>query len=203
MKDLEKPYALNDFFDVLLKNLAHGNDGLVFTAKNAFYTSGTDEKILKWKPADENTIDFRLRLDEFPLVDFGDGQGLSEDWDAKPKIRLLVNSGNHVHADFDELYMTDDEWETMKGLDEVLDGRIVECYIDAQQRWRYKKEPNGTPRFRDDKNEANHTSTVQKVLESINDGVSEKDLRAATENIRKAWKLRHPEEGRPPPNGHA
>jgi mRNA guanylyltransferase len=202
MKKLDKPYGLDEFFDHTLKNLPHGNDGLIFTAKNAFYTSGTDEKILKWKPANENTIDFRIHLGEFPLFDFEDGLGPQEDYEAKPVIHLLCNAGNGVHADFGELYLTDEDWEIMMGLNQELDGRIVECYIDSQQRWRFKREPNGAPRFRDDKNEANHTSTVDKVLESISDGVSERDLRSATDQIRREWKRRHPEESMRPPNGH-
>lgn len=46
------------------------------------------------------------------------------------------------------------------------------------------------PRFRDDKSNANHSSTVQKVLQSIDDGVSKEELIAQEQSIRTAWKER-------------
>lgn len=57
----------------------------------------------------------------------------------------------------------------------MLDRCIVECYNDEQRRWRIIREANGIPRFRDDKAEANHVSTVNTVLEGI-DAVSKQDL---------------------------
>ena len=49
-------------------------------------------------------------------------------------------------------------------------------------------------RFRDDKTNANHTSTVDSVIESITDRVTEKDLIAAAKGIRDEWKRRAAEE---------
>jgi mRNA guanylyltransferase len=205
-KVMEKPYALEAMFKDKLPKLRHGNDGLIFTCKGTTYVSGTDEHILKWKPAHENSIDFKLVLEDFPVDVDGD-----EDYDAKPPFTLQVWHGNgQPYTNFAPLYITDDEWECMKALHEQLDGRIIECYRDELGRWRYKAESNGAPRFRDDKENANHISTVNKVLESIEDGVSEEELLAAAPGIQRAWKQRHPEERqmaqRPPPggvNGHA
>jgi len=66
------------------------------------------------------------------------------------------------------------------------------------------------PAFIDDKPEANHVSTLWKVMESIRDAVSEEDLCSASQRIKAAWKDRHPEEQRglpyarpaAPPNGN-
>jgi mRNA guanylyltransferase len=201
MKIMDKPYALDEMFDHKLPSLPHGNDGLVFTAKSAFYKFGTDEKILKWKPANENSVDFKLQLGAFPLYDPGDGQGPAEDFDARPVINLFIFHGRDDYRKFTELRYNDEDWEKMKGLDQVLDGRIIECYVDDDGYWRFKKEPDGTPRFRDDKPEANHVSTMDKVIKSIKDGVSEKDLRDASGRIKDAWKRRHPEESRDAPPG--
>jgi len=49
-------------------------------------------------------------------------------------------------------------------------------------------------RFRDDKKEANHTTTVDSVIESISDRVTEKDLIAAARGIRDEWKRRAKEQ---------
>jgi mRNA guanylyltransferase len=200
MKVQERPYALDDMFLNKLPNLPHGNDGLIFTAKRSFYTHGTDEQILKWKPANENSIDFRLQLDAFPTYDPGDGGPPAEDFDAKPTINLLINHNKNDQRKFAQLFMTDDEWDSMKSLNQQLDGRIIECYVDDERRWRFKREADGTPRFRDDKLEANHVSTMEKVIKSIQDGVSEADLTDAVPKIKDGWKLRHPEERRPPRN---
>lgn len=207
MKQMEKPYALDDMFANKLPNLPHGNDGLIFTAKEGLYTSGTDESILKWKPPHENSVDFKLKLDQFPLIDNDPDY---PDYHSKPTFDLLIYYGTRDYRVYANLFVTDEEWATMKALGQQLDGRIVECYIDAESRWRYKKEADGSPRFRDDKPEANHVSTLHKVIESIEDGVSEQDLCSATMSIRTAWKQRHPEEDRakrmaqqaPPTNGH-
>lgn len=59
--------------------------------------------------------------------------------------------------------------------------------MDSRKRWRYM-------RFRDDKTTANHTSTVESVIESITDRVTEKDLIAAAKGIRDEWKRRAAEE---------
>lgn len=197
-KKMEKPYAVEMMFKDILPNLPHGNDGLIFQCAEAPYTMGTDESILKWKPPNENTIDFLLQLGEFPKFDPGDGQGLAEDFDAKPTFDLCVFHGSDRYQVFDQLYVTDEDWEAMKSTGEVLDLRIIECYRDEQGRWRFKKDGENAmarPRFRDDKKEANHISTVDKVLESIKDGVNDRDLVSHALAMKTAWKKRHPEEG--------
>lgn len=202
MKKMEKPYGTEMMFKDVLPSLPHGNDGLIFQCTETPYVSGTDEHILKWKPPHENTVDFLLQLGDFPMIDPGDGDQPYPDYDAKPTFRLYVNNGGGEYAQFAPLYITDEEWEAMKALHELLDGRVIECYKDEQGRWRFKKDANGktfSPRFRDDKPDANHKSTVQKVLETIDDGVEETELEQSAASVKKAWKERHPEEGGPPP----
>ncbi|KAK3075892.1 hypothetical protein LTS18_013961, partial [Coniosporium uncinatum] len=138
-----------------------------------------------------NSIDFLLRLGQFPTFDPVDGEpGEIEDYEAKPSFDLHVYYGDDNYRPFASLYITDEEWEAMKRLGEVLDCRIIECWKDEQGRWRPKLESDGSPRFRDDKKDANHISTVKKVLESIDDGVSEQDLLDHTRSIHRAWKMR-------------
>ncbi len=199
-KQMDKPYALNDMFLQKLPNLPHGNDGLIFTCKETPYVMGTDEHILKWKPAHENSIDFRLKLGSFPTM-IEDGEEV-EDFDGKPHFELEVCYGNNNYGDFATLYFDDADWAAMKHASirdrKPLDGRIIECWLEqpayGESRWRFKREGDGTPRFRDDKNDANHISTVEKVIQSIEDAVSQEDLIAHQYEIMKAWKRRHPEE---------
>ena len=191
MKPFQLAYGIEMMFKQVLPNLKHGNDGLIFTCRNTPYRHGTDPHILKWKPPEENTIDFRLKL-HFSTVEPDEAErreGITEpfvDYDSVPKAELLIfkgDSGLDRYEPFADLLITEDEWETLKGLGDPLNDRVIECNQDEQNRWRLL-------RFRDDKNEANHKSTVTSVLESINDRVSDKDLYRAAGPIRDSWKSR-------------
>jgi len=193
MKDMQFSYGTEMMFRQVIPSLKHKNDGLIFTCRNTPYTFGTDPHILKWKAPHDNTIDFRLQL-EFPLVEPNElerADGITEpfvDYDSVPRARLLVYTrterGLPQYDVFrEQLHLTDDEWEELKGLGDPLQERVIECCLDDQRRWRLY-------RFRDDKNEANHFSTVDSVLESIRDGVSQEDLLSAAPSIKEQWKQR-------------
>ena len=191
MKPFQLAYGIEMMFKQVLPALTHGNDGLIFTCRNTPYKHGTDPHILKWKPPEENTVDCRLKL-TFPTVEPTDeerAEGITEpfvDYDSLPKSELMVyqgDSGPNRYEPFGDVIISEDEWETLKSLEEPLNDRIVECNQDDQGRWRIV-------RFRDDKHEANHKSTVLSVLDSINDRVSEKDLYKAAGRIRDSWKAR-------------
>jgi mRNA guanylyltransferase len=193
LKKMEVAYASEMMFRQILPKLPHGNDGLIFTCKSTPYVAGTDQHILKWKPPHENTIDFKLQIVSFPMDE--DEDGAYEDWDAKPEIELLVNHGDREgYQRWANLALTDEEWEAIKGMSEQIDGRIIECFRDPiTGSWRPKIEKDGTPRFRDDKKDANHISTVTSVIDSIQDGVTEQDLIANSAKIRDEWKKREKE----------
>jgi mRNA guanylyltransferase len=187
------PYATPEIFQHIIPNLPHGNDGLIFTCKETPYVSGTDQHILKWKPPHENTVDFRLQLGAFPTETDDDGTTY-EDFDQKPHFDLLVyhgGNGSQAYRHFAPLYLTNTEWNAMKGMQQQFDWRIMECYREAETgNWRPKIETDGTPRFRDDKDHANHISVVDSVIESIEDAVTEEDLISVWPKIKAAWKER-------------
>lgn len=196
MKQMQFSYAIEMMFGKVLPNLPHGNDGLIFTCRMSDYKFGTDPHILKWKPENENSIDFRLTLD-FPLRELDDedrAEGFDEpyiDYYALPGCNLHAYAGDSKNSNSDTwyatMYLEPDEWERLKALQEPLNDRIVECYMDSQKRWRYM-------RFRDDKINANHISTVESVIESITDRVTKQDLINAQQGIRNEWKRRAAEE---------
>ncbi|KAI9801099.1 MAG: Dcp1p-Dcp2p decapping enzyme complex alpha subunit [Piccolia ochrophora] len=187
-KSMEFSYAIEMMFKDVLPHLPHGNDGLIFTCRTTPYKFGTDEHILKWKPAAENSVDFRLNL-EFPLRDpdseeEADGETEPKpDWDAMPRLDLSVNHGAAKYQTYGTMYVTPNEWEGLKGMGIPLEDTIVECFQDNESRWRFL-------RFREDKKDANHISTVESVIESIQDRVGEKDLITAAKRIRDEWKRR-------------
>ncbi|KAG5914855.1 mRNA-capping enzyme subunit alpha [Claviceps sorghi] len=192
MKPFQLAYGIEMMFKQILPSLRHGNDGLIFTCRNTAYRHGTDPHILKWKPPQENTVDCRMKL-TFPLVEPDEEErqeGILEpfiDYDNVPKAELMVyrgdGGGGEKYEFFSDLFITEDEWETLKSHNDPLNWRIVECNQDEQARWRLV-------RFRDDKKEANHTSTVTSVLESIKDRVTEQDLYKSAAPIRDSWKAR-------------
>jgi mRNA guanylyltransferase len=189
LKQMQFSYAVELMFKEILPALPHGNDGLIFTCRTTDYKHGTDHHILKWKPEDENSIDFRLGLD-FPLTQpdqIDRAEGITEpylDYDATPVFNLHVYAGDGKEDPwYGTMYIELEEWESLKALQQPLNDRIVECYMDNQKRWRFM-------RFRDDKTKANHTSTVESVIESITDRVTKEDLIAAAKGIRDQWKIR-------------
>ncbi|KXT02652.1 hypothetical protein AC578_1142 [Pseudocercospora eumusae] len=196
LKKQELAYGIQIMLNETIPKLPHGNDGLIFTCKETPYKPGTDEHILKWKPPHENTIDFMLQLGSFPIREDEDGQ--YEDFDAIPEIQLLVNHGSHdgyrpFDRDGGQLHLTPTEWEAIKGMGQQIDWRIIECYREKETgHWRPKIDADGTPRFRDDKRDANHISVVDSVLESIEDAVTEQELTTQSryQSIRNAWKER-------------
>ncbi|KAK2605540.1 hypothetical protein N8I77_008370 [Diaporthe amygdali] len=194
MKEMQLAYGMVKMFREVLPNLAHGNDGLIFTCRETPYKCGTDEHILKWKPADENTVDFKLQLN-FPTVEPDEqdrAEGINEpyiDYENVPPAKLLifaqgqVERGTDPYVEYGDLFLTEEEWTTLKGLGDPLVGRIIECYVDEQGRWRMY-------RFRDDKLHANHITVVDKVIESIHNPVTQQMLEDAGPAIRDKWKAR-------------
>lgn len=203
-KSFQLGYGVVMMFTDIIPALPHGSDGLIFTCRETPYKFGTDDHILKWKPADENTIDFKLGL-EFPPMSLRRVSGTSSDmvtpydendeyeegwafdYGGHPTMMLYVLHSERDYRSFAQLYTTDAEWDSMKRYaierNDGLDGQIVECHKDMSGRWRFN-------RFRDDKREANHITTVIKVLESIDDGVSKEDLVRVAGQVRTAMKRR-------------
>lgn len=192
MKQMQLGYATEMMFKDVLPNLPHGNDGLIFTCRGSPYQYGTDPHILKWKPENENSIDFKLTLD-FPLrkPDAQDKmEGIEESWvdyDAKPNCTLDVGGEDDTDEWFGEMYLEDDEWEALKARGEPLNKRIVECYMDEKKRWRFMK-------FRDDKDRGNYHTVVKGVIESIRDRVTADELIANAKGIKDEWKKRQANE---------
>ncbi|KLO18624.1 mRNA capping enzyme, alpha subunit [Schizopora paradoxa] len=181
VKTMTLSYGVDKVFNEDIPKLQHGNDGLIYTCMTSPYTVGTDPKIKKWKPPSENSIDFKLVL-RFPEDPRRPGQ---PDLLAKPLFGLHVFCGGRdKYEPFDEMYVDDEEWESLKRSGEQVDDRIVEVYWETgADRWRMM-------RFRDDKPNGNHSSVVNNIIDSIIDGVEKEDLLARTNTIRTAWKAR-------------
>lgn len=185
MKSMQVSYGIQMMFEQVIKQLRHGNDGLIFTCLRSEYKAGTDPHILKWKEADENTIDFMWKL-RFPVVESSEDAEPFVDYDSVPAVELLAyhgRDGPDAYRYYAPLHLEEAEWEVLKALGDPLDERVVEVYMDEQKRWRLS-------RFRDDKTDGNHISVVESVIGSIRDGVTKEDLLVAAKSIRDNWKAR-------------
>ena len=185
-KKMEFGYGTERMFKETLPKLPHGSDGLIFTCRTTPYQFGTDPHILKWKPAYENSVDFRMTL-KFPMVDpdsDDEDQNSYPDYTAIPHIKLNVYGGDRQEdIPYGTMVVEGPQWEAWKALGRPLNDQIVECSLIESNTWRFL-------RFREDKHEANHITTVESVMESIQDKVSEEDLIKASKSIRDEWKER-------------
>lgn len=161
----------------LLPHLAHVSDGLIFTCCETPYVFETDQTLLKWKPAEENTIDFRLEM-KFHTAE--DEEGEYYDYDLKPIFELYEWTGGEDYVLFGHLTVSDEEWEQLKALGQPLNKRVAEVKKNEKGEWNLL-------RFRDDKEHGNHSSVVKKILHSISDGVTKEELIKASPEIEQQW----------------
>ncbi|QPG74700.1 hypothetical protein FOA43_002033 [Brettanomyces nanus] len=207
-KNMTQPFKIDKIFREM-KNLTYVSDGLVLTCCDSPYAPGTDNLLLKWKPSEENTIDFKisLRFPKFVDEDLPEHDPNREypNYDAKPEFELCVwKGGNDSHENegvednirrnggeyknnfgfYDDwhvhLEVTDDEWQSMKESGESFNGRIAECRRTKDGKWKML-------RWRDDKLNGNHIHVVLRILKSIEDSVTKQELIDAEPEIKRRW----------------
>ncbi|KAJ1662552.1 Dcp1p-Dcp2p decapping enzyme complex alpha subunit [Coemansia sp. RSA 1813] len=176
MKHFERSYGVTRLYDTVIPTLKHKSDGLIFTSINAPYTAGTCDSIFKWKPSNENSVDFKVKVSLMA--------------DGSPSIQLLAVKRAGAYTYFDNLAMRPGDWDRLFKPIKDLDGRIIEVVYDPEYAppftWRFM-------RFRDDKEIPNYYRVVVSVKESINDNISLDELKKSTKEMRIMWKKRHNE----------
>ncbi|KAG7528157.1 hypothetical protein FFLO_06376 [Filobasidium floriforme] len=195
-KPMELAYGLDKVLLQEIPKLEHGHDGLIFTRVDSPYVVGEDSNILKWKPPNENSVDFKLTL-RFPAS--AENPNLP-DLSEKPIFLLHVfrgGRGQEAYTFCDRMVVSDDEWEAIKASGEQYDERIVECaWNEDLQSWTFM-------RFRDDKHDGNFIDIVDKIIDSIRDGVVEAQLLDRVPAIREGHrerKAKAAQTARPPPD---
>lgn len=127
--------------------LSHEPDGLIFQPSKEPYVPGTCQEVLKWKPLDMNSVDFRLRIGK------KQGQGL-----VQSKVAYLYVGG--MDAPFAQMRWTK---QIAK-----MDNKIIECKFENNT-WVFMRE-------RVDKSFPNSYKTAMAVCASIRDPVTKEKL---------------------------
>ena len=179
LKQMFRKSDVGFVFDKILPSLSHENDGLIFTRVDLEYKVGTCEGILKWKPRHLNSVDFELG--QHWLVN---DSGVNE----KRYCKLYSASGG-VPFEYGWISLTDEEQHFLQ---EKYRGHniIIECNLsdetnkmvvppgaaawrdvslDAPPGWKFM-------RVREDKKLGNDIRTVERVMESINSGITQSTL---------------------------
>ncbi|XP_063703716.1 mRNA-capping enzyme-like [Culicoides brevitarsis] len=120
------------------KSLSHEPDGLIFQPKMDPYTPGQCPEVLKWKPPELNSVDFKLLIKE------ESGIGL-----LTKKVGFLYVGG--LEAPFAQIKVTKDI--------KHLHNKIIECKLENNS-WKFMRE-------RTDKSYPNSFNTAKAVCESI------------------------------------
>lgn len=202
VKQMAKSYGLGDVLTRIIPALGHANDGLIFTPVDGPYAAGTCSTWLKWKPADLNSVDFKL------VTRF--------DAHRRPYHLLFVaRASMHVFYDYYSLPLIGATTDSLReapsfGAESALLQEaaasaavpIVECVYDDDV---YVKVNDVSPeqppttlrkggwriiRLRRDKESANDFSVITKILRSIREGVTAQELIDLQPSIKKQWKLR-------------
>ncbi|KAJ2716623.1 hypothetical protein H4R19_000537 [Coemansia spiralis] len=180
VKQFQYSYAADYVQSTIVPTLKHGSDGLIFTSVNSPYVIGTCDKIIKWKPANENSIDFKARAIPATADAAAD----------QSEVMLMMWQGGNAYTDYAPLAIRPEDRSAIFPDGRPVDGRIIEAAYDPDYcppaKWRFL-------RFRDDKTHGNHASVVTRILDSIKDGVDLADLFATCVQIKDSWKQRNGE----------
>ena len=193
------PMYLKDFFHVkhsldvyctLAKRLPHYCDGLIFTPMKLPYIPGTCRQLLKWKPAELNTVDFTLKI-IFNLA----GRRADQAHVDFHGMLLSAEGGVQTFKGF-WLGRGGETWEWLQENTAKANNKVVEC------QWREDVDtfvPNNKSvftdqgewvkggwvlmRLREDRTTPNDISVVEKVKDSIRDGIGVEELGKILRNV--------------------
>ncbi|XP_034827857.1 mRNA-capping enzyme isoform X2 [Maniola hyperantus] len=132
--------------DKFARTLHHEPDGLIFQPSKEPYVPGPCADVLKWKPSNMNSVDFKLKI----TIDTRPGM-------LPKKIGCLYTGGDTFFATM----------RVTKAIRE-LNNKIIECKVENNE-WVFMRE-------RTDKSFPNSYNTAKSVFESIKNPVTQEFL---------------------------
>ena len=168
-------------FEDPLRKLSHGNDGIIFTPMVEPYRPYTCPSLLKWKPANMNSVDFQLQRK------FRKQEGFAT---PQPRFFLCVATQGIIEP-FSWITFNESDFSRF-ATDPNADSRIIECVFDPswhtveynpddfdEKTWDNPRTVPGGWRFeriREDKKLPNDKRTVSSIHASVRDGVTAPEL---------------------------
>ncbi|KAG8504221.1 hypothetical protein CXB51_002535 [Gossypium anomalum] len=147
-KDFWLLSTVNKVLKEFIPKLSHEADGLIFQGWDDPYVPRTHEGLLKWKYAQLNSVDFLFKI----------GSDDREQLFLHERGRKKLMEGNTA------------EFREVSDPPSSFSGKIIECSWDPdRQVWVYM-------RIRTDKSTPNDINTYRKVMQSINDNITEEIL---------------------------
>ncbi|MBA0848723.1 hypothetical protein Goshw_006212 [Gossypium schwendimanii] len=147
-KDFWLLSTVNKVLKEFIPKLSHEADGLIFQGWDDPYVPRTHEGLLKWKYAQLNSVDFLFEI----------GSDDREQLFLHERGRKKLMEGNTA------------EFREVSDPPSSFSGKIIECSWDPdRQVWVYM-------RIRTDKSTPNDINTYRKVMQSINDNITEEIL---------------------------
>ncbi|CAG9121503.1 unnamed protein product [Plutella xylostella] len=151
----ELPMARQLLGEKFAKTLSHEPDGLIFQPSKEPYVAGRCDDVLKWKPSDMNSVDFKLQI----VTEGGEG--------------ILPKKMGHLYVG-----QFDRPFGSMKVTKEIrhLNNKIIECKFENNN-WVFMRE-------RTDKSFPNSFTTAKAVCDSILDPITKERLLEFIDNHR-------------------
>ncbi|TYJ50945.1 hypothetical protein E1A91_A01G245000v1 [Gossypium mustelinum] len=147
-KDFWLLSTVNKVLKEFIPKLSHEADGLIFQGWDDPYVPRTHEGLLKWKYAQLNSVDFLFEI----------GSDDREQLFLHERGRKKLMEGNTA------------EFREVSDPPSSFSGKIIECSWDPdRQVWVYM-------RIRTDKSTPNDINTYRKVMQSINNNITEEIL---------------------------
>ncbi|XP_026380591.1 mRNA-capping enzyme-like [Papaver somniferum] len=138
---------LNDLVKDFIPSLLHSEDGLIFQGWNDKYIPSTNQRLLKWKPREKNSVDFLLLV------------GIR----ITPSLYLYDSGRKRCMYRYGVKFRNGED-------PSQFSGKVIECSCPEKNVWsfmRVRDDKEGTP---------NSYQTYEKVMKSINDNITEEVL---------------------------
>ncbi|KAL0215461.1 hypothetical protein P9112_007645 [Eukaryota sp. TZLM1-RC] len=166
----------------VVPELLHGNDGLIYTPIRDPYIPGTFQKILKWKPPNLNTVDFKLQKEQ---------RGLVSMYQLFAMDRLML-------VFYSWITLPENQHQALDA-DAQATSYVVECLYDPSFRTYIPPPRSSSPtsfeggqwyqggwklqRVRRDRENPNDVRSVERILKAAENAVSLRELISFTKSI--------------------
>ncbi len=156
MKDYFTLEQVEDINKNVIPILPHHNDGIIINTKDYPYYSGQSIEIYKWKPNEENTIDFEIQYNQkediYNLYVSG-----------KEKLIYVGNLSFKDDSD-KEKFLSGYNLNNINIAECFYDNNLIDPFTNTKGGWRFS-------RYRNDKGKPNFIDTYENILKCLEENI--------------------------------